>query len=99
MAASALESLGTGTPEGDLAALVERLAGRGLEVVVVDLTSDEAARAGLWVVRAVIPGLQPLSFNYRARFLGHGRLYDAPLRMGHRSWSEPDLNLWPQPFA
>jgi ribosomal protein S12 methylthiotransferase accessory factor len=99
VAVSDLVSLATGTPEGDLRVLVERLAERGLDVVVVDLTTDEAARAGLWVVRAVIPGLQPLSFNYRARFLGHPRLYDAPPRMGYRSWAEPDLNPWPQPFA
>jgi ribosomal protein S12 methylthiotransferase accessory factor len=99
VAVSDLASCAMGTPDGDLRVLVERLAERGLDVVVVDLTTDEAARAGLWVVRAVIPELQPLSFNYRARFLGHNRLYDAPLRMGYRSWAEPDLNPWPQPFA
>ncbi len=96
---SEMRSLGTGTADGDLGVVVGRLAERDMEVVVVDLTTDEAARAGLWVVRAVIPALQPLSFNYRARFLGHPRLYDAPVRMGHRSWSEPELNPWPQPFA
>jgi ribosomal protein S12 methylthiotransferase accessory factor len=99
VAAPDLVSLGTGTPAGDLRLLVDRLADHGLDVVVVDLTTDEATRAGLWVVRAVIPGLQPLSFSHRARFLGHARLYDAPVRMGHRSWAEPDLNPWPQPFA
>jgi ribosomal protein S12 methylthiotransferase accessory factor len=96
---SDMKALGTGTPDGDLAAVVDCLARRGMEVVIVDLTTDEAARAGLWVVRAVIPALQPLSFNYRARFLGHARLFDAPLRMGYRSWAEPELNPWPQPFA
>jgi ribosomal protein S12 methylthiotransferase accessory factor len=96
---SDMESMATGTPDGDLTALVERLGARGVEVVLVDLTTDEAARAGLWVVRAVIPALQPLSFNYRARFLGHPRLYEAPLRMGLRSLSEAELNPWPQPFA
>jgi ribosomal protein S12 methylthiotransferase accessory factor len=99
VASSDMKGLATGSPDGDLAAVVDRLARCGVEIVMVDLTTDEAARAGLWVVRAVIPALQPLSFNYRARFLGHPRLYEAPLRMGHRSWSEPDLNPWPQPFA
>jgi ribosomal protein S12 methylthiotransferase accessory factor len=96
---SDMRSLATGTPEGDLAVIVDRLDRLGMEVVVVDLTTDEAARAGLWVVRAIIPALQPLSFTHRARFLGHPRLYDAPVRMGYRSWSEPELNPWPQPFA
>jgi ribosomal protein S12 methylthiotransferase accessory factor len=99
IALSDMKSLATATADGDLAVVVDALARRGIEVVVVDLTTDEAARAGLWVVRAVIPALQPLSFNYRARFLGHPRLYDAPIRMGYRSCSEPDLNPWPQPFA
>jgi ribosomal protein S12 methylthiotransferase accessory factor len=94
-----MRSLATGTAEGDLAVVVDLLDRRGMEVVVVDLTTDEAARAGLWVVRAIIPALQPLSFTHRARFLGHPRLYDAPIRMGYRSWSEAQLNPWPQPFA
>jgi ribosomal protein S12 methylthiotransferase accessory factor len=94
-----MRSLATGTAEGDLAVVVDLLDRGGMEVVVVDLTTDEAARAGLWVVRAIIPALQPLSFTHRARFLGHPRLYDAPVRMGYRSWSEPELNPWPQPFA
>jgi ribosomal protein S12 methylthiotransferase accessory factor len=98
-AVAEMKSLATGTAEGDLAAAVDLLARRGMEVVVVDLTTDEAARAGLWVVRAIIPALQPLSFTHRARFLGHPRLYDAPVRMGYRSWLEPELNPWPQPFA
>jgi ribosomal protein S12 methylthiotransferase accessory factor len=99
VALSDLVPLNTATPEGDLAVLVDRLADRGFDVVLLDLTTDEAARAGLWVLRAVVPGLLPLSFNYRARFLGHPRLYEAPLRMGYRSRTEQELNPWPQPFA
>ena len=46
IASSDMESMATGTPDGDLAALVGGLAARGVEVVLVDLTTDEAARAG-----------------------------------------------------
>ncbi|MFC7479479.1 hypothetical protein ACFQX7_04670 [Luedemannella flava] len=70
-----------------------------MDAYVVDLTSDEALRAGMTVVRTVIPRLQPLSFSYRARYLGHPRLYRAPARMGHPTRSEAELNPWPQPFA
>jgi ribosomal protein S12 methylthiotransferase accessory factor len=51
------------------------------------------------VVRAVVPGLQPLTFHYRARFLGSPRLYEAPARMGYPVRAEAELNAWPQPFA
>jgi ribosomal protein S12 methylthiotransferase accessory factor len=51
------------------------------------------------VVRAIIPGLQPLTFHHRARFLGHPRLYEAPVRMGYPARLEAELNAWPQPFA
>jgi ribosomal protein S12 methylthiotransferase accessory factor len=51
------------------------------------------------VVRAIVPGLQPLTFHYRARFLGHPRLYQAPARMGYPTRLEAELNAWPQPFA
>jgi ribosomal protein S12 methylthiotransferase accessory factor len=79
--------------------VLDRLAGAGYRAYAVDLTTDEAARVGMHVVRVVIPGLQPLSFSFRARFLGHPRLYEAPARMGFPAASESDLTPWPQPFA
>jgi ribosomal protein S12 methylthiotransferase accessory factor len=51
------------------------------------------------VVRVIVPGLQPLSFCHRARYLGHQRLYRAPARMGYPAWPESRINPWPQPFA
>ncbi len=70
-----------------------------LRTYLVDLSTDEAIRCGMRVVRVIIPGLQPLSFRYRARFLGHPRLYEAPVSMGYRASPEQYLNHWPQPFA
>jgi ribosomal protein S12 methylthiotransferase accessory factor len=87
------------TPAEQLAVVLRRLEAAGAEAFVVDLTTDEALRAGVTVVRVLIPALQPLSFAYRARFLGHPRLYEAPVRMGFAVLPEPDLNPWPQPFA
>src|SRR5262245_26265981 len=77
---SEMPSLGSTEGEPSLPAVLERLRRQGLEAFAVDLTTDEAVRCGLRVVRVVIPGLQPLSFHYRARYLGHLRLYEAPLR-------------------
>ncbi|MEU8663962.1 YcaO-like family protein [Actinoplanes philippinensis] len=96
---SEMPALSTGDPVADLRLVAERLAACDLDAYVVDLTPDEALRTGMSVVRAVVPGLQPLSFSYRARYLGHPRLYRAPLRMGHPSRPEAELNAWPQPFA
>ena len=66
-----------------------------MDAYAVDLTTDEARRAGLVVVRVLIPGLQPLSFNQLAQFRGHPRLYDAPRAMGHTSHVEEELNPFP----
>jgi ribosomal protein S12 methylthiotransferase accessory factor len=86
-------------PMTALGDLLRRLLALGFETYVVDLTTDEARMAGLTVVRAIVPGLQPLSFHHRARYLGHPRLYQAPRAIGHASYEEGDLNPWPQPFA
>jgi len=79
--------------------LLERLAAAGCEVVVVDITTDEARQVGATVVRVLIPQLMPLSFAHRARYLAHPRLYAAPAAMGHRVRRESELNRHPQPFA
>ncbi len=96
---SDLRSLDAGAPDRNLALLVGLLAGHGMEAFAVDLTTDEARLAGLRVVRVIVPGLQPLTFRPRARYLAHRRLYDAPARMGHPVHPEEEINPWPQPFG
>jgi ribosomal protein S12 methylthiotransferase accessory factor len=96
---SELPVLATGDPVAELRLLLDRLDRLGYEAFAVDLTTDEARRVGMHVVRVVIPGLQPLSFSHRARYLAHPRLYAAPAALGYPVHAEPDLNPWPQPFA
>lgn len=84
---------------GRLRYLVDRLDKMGMEVVAVDLTTDELRELGIWVVRVVIPGLMPMSSVQRGRFLGHPRLYDYPERAGYGRLTEGDINPIPQPFA
>ncbi|MGE3508715.1 MAG: YcaO-like family protein [Vicinamibacterales bacterium] len=96
---SHMPNLATGDPRRDLARVIEILRRARMEAVAVDLSADEAIRAGMRAVRVVIPALQPLSFSYRARYLGHPRLYEAPPRFGFPSHSESALNVYPQPFA
>ncbi|MEV6978343.1 YcaO-like family protein [Kitasatospora sp. NPDC093806] len=83
----------------DLPWLLERLARAGCEVIVVDLTTDEARQVGATVVRVMVPQLMPLSFAHRARYLAHPRLYAAPRAMGHPAQGESGVNSHPQPFA
>jgi ribosomal protein S12 methylthiotransferase accessory factor len=96
---SDLPVLASGDPGTDLRLLLDRLSRHGYEAFAVDLTTDEARRVGMHVVRVVIPGLQPLSFSHRARYLAHPRLYAAPAALGYPVHAEPDINPWPQPFA
>jgi ribosomal protein S12 methylthiotransferase accessory factor len=79
--------------------LLDRMHRAGCEVVVVDMTTDEARQVGATVVRVLVPQLMPLSFVHRARYLGHPRLYRAPAAMGHPVHGESDINSNLQPFA
>jgi len=90
-----------GLPAGHdgMASLLDIFRRRTMGVFAVDLSTDEALRSGLRAVRVVIPSLQPFAYHYRARYLGHPRLYDAPRRMGYRPRGEAKLNPWPIPFA
>ncbi|MGP4066177.1 YcaO-like family protein [Oceanobacillus sp. M65] len=96
---SQLENLEQDSPGSDLNFLLNRLEEKGFEAYAVDLTTDEAMKADMKVVRVIIPGLQPLSFSYRCRFLAHPRLYEGPRAMGYEVKSEEQINKWPQPFA
>ncbi|WNM29183.1 YcaO-like family protein [Streptomyces sp. Li-HN-5-11] len=85
--------------EAELPWLLDRLSRAGCEVVVVDITTDEARQVGATVVRVLVPQLMPLSFAHRARYLATPRLYEAPRAMGHPVHDEDGINPSPQPFA
>ncbi len=83
-------------------ALYSTLAGlreRGLKAYAVDMTTDEGARSGFISVKAIIPGLVPLSFIHSSRFLGTSRLYELPAFFNQPTSPEEEINPWPQPFA
>lgn len=78
---------------------VSRLAERGAEVLVADITTDEARQVGMRAVKVLVPEAMPVSFVHGERFLGTQRLYDAPRAMGHPSHPEDAINPEHQPFA
>ena len=79
--------------------IVENLAAKGAEVLVVDVTTDEARQVGMHVVKVLVPEAMPVSFVHEERFLATPRLYQAPVSMGHPVLLEQDINPEHQPFA
>jgi ribosomal protein S12 methylthiotransferase accessory factor len=80
--------------------LVNLLNEKGLDVIIADLTTPDIDDVGFKVVRAVIPGLQPLDVNHASRYLGGKRLYEVPCHMGllGKPTAEEDLNPYPHLF-
>jgi ribosomal protein S12 methylthiotransferase accessory factor len=89
------------TSATELTGAVQRLAGSGLEVLVVELTTADAASAGYRVVRVVVPGTLDMSGDPRWPRLGGERLYDLPVHLGLRPKRIPEsrLNRLPIPLA
>ncbi|MBZ4323633.1 TOMM precursor leader peptide-binding protein [Streptomyces huiliensis] len=85
----------------DLAEVVARFTGAGLDVVVVDQTTDEHRVGGFACAKVIVPGLLPMTFGHRMRRT-HGlpRLRDLPARLGHRTGplGPDDVNPHPHPF-
>jgi ribosomal protein S12 methylthiotransferase accessory factor len=79
--------------------LVSRLSSAGMQVIALDLTTEELRAAGLTAVNVIIPDLQPMSLMPKAQYRGHPRLYTSPTLRGFRSLAEEELNPWPIPFA
>jgi ribosomal protein S12 methylthiotransferase accessory factor len=80
--------------------LVDKLNAKDLNVVVKDLTTVDVDEAGFKVIRAVVPGMQPLDVNHARRYLGGKRLYEVPCQMGLKSQplTEEELNPFPHMF-
>ena len=72
---------------------VDLLAAQGLEVIVVDVTSPDIQETGLYVVRVVIPGAQPLFFG-----TGFHRVSERARSNDYADRASRDINLHPHPF-
>jgi ribosomal protein S12 methylthiotransferase accessory factor len=87
--------------DGNADALVDvirRLASHGHDVIGVDITPSDVEHHGLFIVRAIVPGLQPLALGAGPR-LGGRRLYEAPVRMGYREAPAREADLNPDPHC
>ncbi|MFF8595397.1 TOMM precursor leader peptide-binding protein [Streptomyces sp. NPDC015220] len=85
----------------DLDELVSRFAATGLEAIVVDQTTPVHAAAGLSCVKALVPGLLPMTFGHRLRRItGLDRVLTAPHALGHSAdpLRPEEVNPYPHPF-
>ncbi|KPV39337.1 hypothetical protein AN477_22870 [Alicyclobacillus ferrooxydans] len=74
----------------------------GFDVLVVKQTNLEASAGGFHVVKAIIPGMTPITFGYQSeRFVGLTRILELPKRLGYTSTTLTldDLNPHPHPLA
>ncbi|GLB61605.1 TOMM precursor leader peptide-binding protein [Cytobacillus sp. NCCP-133] len=72
-----------------------------LDVIVVDQTSPEVRRSGLYCVKVLIPGMLPMTFGHHlTRVSGLERVLKVPTKLGYAK--EPltldQLNPHPHPF-
>jgi len=80
--------------------LAGKLNEKDLNVIIKDLTTIDIDEVGFKVIRAVVPGMQPLDVNFARRYLGGNRLYQVPYQMGLRSQplTEEEVNPYPHMF-
>jgi ribosomal protein S12 methylthiotransferase accessory factor len=95
-----LPDLSTGSVLGDLERAVEAVKACGLDVIGLDLTTEDVATVGFKVARVLVPGAQPLDPDHRIRHLGSKRLREIKRRLGlaGRDMTEADYNPVPHPF-
>jgi ribosomal protein S12 methylthiotransferase accessory factor len=96
---SELPNLASGDATRDLAVLAQRIAATGHRALYVDVTSADLRSLGLWVVRALIPGFQPLVMGHLLRPLGGRRLWTLPARLGFEGRTQAQGDYpFPHPF-
>ncbi|HVG17655.1 MAG TPA: YcaO-like family protein [Blastocatellia bacterium] len=97
---SEVKDLSTGSVRGDIELCLSKLADKGIDLIVVDLTTPDIEEVGLKVARVIAPGLQLIHGDHRYRFQGCSRLYKVPESLGYRSGpvDEAELNPYPHPL-
>ncbi|GIJ12067.1 YcaO-like family protein [Micromonospora andamanensis] len=87
-----------GSPEAELAQVLNVLRQRGMTAYATDVTPPEVAAAGYTVVQVQVPALQPASLAPQMQYRGHNRLRHPHPATG-RVPRQRDLNRWPLPIS
>ena len=85
----------------DLKDVIQEFRRLALDVIVVNQTTPEAERNGLFSVKVIIPGMLPMTFGYRfTRLSGLERVLKIPKELGFtkKQLTVDQLNRHPHPF-
>ena len=80
--------------------LVNKLSQKELEIIIVplNLSKEYGGNGDLHIVRAIIPGLVPMTFGFRQEPAGMRRIYEIAERFKGKKLSYNDLMKFPHPF-
>jgi ribosomal protein S12 methylthiotransferase accessory factor len=85
----------------DLQDILQVFRGLNLDVIVVDQTTSETLRNGLYCVKVLIPGMLPMTFGHHlTRLIGLERVLKVPMELGYakQPLTLEQLNPYPHPF-
>ncbi|QGQ96597.1 bacteriocin biosynthesis protein SagD [Paenibacillus psychroresistens] len=85
----------------DLKDILQVFRNLNLNVIVVDQTSPETLKNGLYCVKVLIPGMLPMTFGHQlTRVLGLERVFRIPVELGYmqQPLTSEQLNSHPHPF-
>ncbi|RFU65214.1 TOMM precursor leader peptide-binding protein [Peribacillus glennii] len=85
----------------DLQDILKVLRHLNLDVIVVDQTTQETRRNGLYCVKVLIPGMLPMTFGHHlTRLTGLERVLRIPMELGYaeKPLEHKELNPHPHPF-
>jgi ribosomal protein S12 methylthiotransferase accessory factor len=95
----AINNASSGDASLDLERITAAITATGERAFISNLTTPDVAELGLWVVRAMVPGYQPLHMGHRLRSRGGRRLYEVPQRLGHKGLVRGGIdNPAPHPY-
>ena len=92
--------ISAGSETEQLEYLVNQFAKQGLEVLCVDLTTEDVRELGMHVVKMIVPGTVQLPRSENERLITSKRIYETPVKLGLRAepLSPQLLNCSPHPF-
>ena len=93
-----LEELSSNNVLLDLNNILKILQEKGMDVIVVDLTTSDVKSLGFFVVKVIVPQLIPLHGNYNFPFKGSKRLLEVPKKIWAIDLRYENLNPYPHPF-
>ncbi|MGM0834562.1 MAG: TOMM precursor leader peptide-binding protein [Bacillota bacterium] len=85
----------------DLQEILQKFRKLNLDVIVVDQSSSETKRNGLYCVKVLIPGMLPMTFGHHlTRVTGLERVLRVPMELGYtkQPLTFEQLNPHPHPF-